>query len=310
MILRGVVLALVAPIFLACNPRGPAPKPLSTVDAAEPRRAASPRAASPHGFTEADYAARAAALRARLGPAFTVRIEPPFVVVGDLGPEGVARQSEGTVRWAAALLKQDFFTKDPAELLEVWMFKDAASYEDHTLAFFGIRPTTPYGFYSSEHRALIMNIRTGGGTLVHEIVHPFVEANFPECPAWFNEGLGSLYEQAGEENGHIHGYTNWRLPGLQKAIRAGKVPSFRDFTKTTTDEFYHADPGSNYGQARYLCYYLQEQGLLVRFYKDFRDHVADDPTGYAALQRALSTKDLDAFKKGWEAWVLGLSFPG
>ena len=51
-----------------------------------------------------------------------------------------------------------------------------------------------------------MNISTGGGTLVHEIVHPFVAANFPNCPAWFNEGLGSLYEQSGEVNGAIHGY--------------------------------------------------------------------------------------------------------
>ncbi len=50
--------------------------------------------------------------------------------------------------------------------------------------------------------------------------------------------------------------------------------------------------------------------MLVRFYKDFRDHVAEDPTGLEALQRALATKDLDAFKKGWEAWVLGLSFNG
>ena len=45
----------------------------------------------------------------------------------------------------------------------------------------------------------IMNIATGGGTLVHEIVHPYVEANFPGCPAWFNEGLGSLYEACGGE---------------------------------------------------------------------------------------------------------------
>ena len=35
-----------------------------------------------------------------------------------------------------------------------------------------------------------MNISTGGGTLVHEIVHPFIEANFPACPPWLNEGLG------------------------------------------------------------------------------------------------------------------------
>ena len=48
-----------------------------------------------------------------------------------------------------------------------------------------------------------MNISTGGGTLVHEIVHPFIQSNFPNCPSWFNEGLGSLYEQCRERNGKI-----------------------------------------------------------------------------------------------------------
>ena len=83
-----------------------------------------------------------------------------------------------------------------------------------------------------------MNIATGGGTLVHEIVHPFVAANFPQCPSWFNEGLASLYEQSGEEAGHIHGYTNWRLAGLQKAIRGKRLGTFRRLCDTTTSQFY------------------------------------------------------------------------
>ena len=276
----------------------------------EPRALDSLARPSPRqGFSPADYAQHVLALRARIGPGFTVRVEPPFVVVGDLPAAAMAHQTEDTVRWAVTKLKQDFFTSDPASLLDVWLFKSSSSYEKNTLAIFGERPTTPYGFYSPSHKALIMNISTGGGTLVHEIVHPFVEANFPECPAWFNEGLGSLYEQAGEEGGHIHGYPNWRLPGLQRAVLAGQVPSFRALTKTTAQEFYNEDPGSNYGQARYLCYYLQEQGLLVRFYKDFHARVAEDPTGFAALKRVLGTEDMDAFKKRWETWVLGLSFP-
>jgi len=41
-----------------------------------------------------------------------------------------------------------------------------------------------------------------------------MEANFPACPPWLNEGMGSLYEQCGDADGHIHGFTNWRLPGL------------------------------------------------------------------------------------------------
>ena len=59
----------------------------------------------------------------------------------------------------------------------------------------------------------------GGGTLVHEIVHPFMRANFPACPAWFNEGLASLYEQSAEKDGHIRGLINWRYTALEKAVK-------------------------------------------------------------------------------------------
>lgn len=112
-----------------------------------------------------------------------------------------------------------------------------------------------------------MNIATGGGTLVHEIVHPFVEANFPSCPAWFNEGLGSLYEQSAERKGQIVGLTNWRLAGLQWVIRTGKLPSFKAFTAQSDRVFYTSARGNNYAQARYLCCYLQERGLLRKYYR-------------------------------------------
>ena len=152
-----------------------------------------------------------------------------------------------------------------------------------------------------------MNIETGGGTLVHEIVHPFMEANFPACPPWFNEGLGSLYEQCGEVNGHIHGFTNWRLPGLQQAIKSGQVPSFKRLTALDASGFYDDDKGTNYGQSRYLCYYLQEKGLLIKFYREFYFHQKTDPTGYQSLQRVLGEADMERFKVKWERYVLGLS---
>jgi hypothetical protein len=154
-----------------------------------------------------------------------------------------------------------------------------------------------------------MNISTGGGTLVHEIVHPFVAANFPNCPAWFNEGLGSLYEQSGEVDGEIHGYTNWRLPALQKAIRKGTVPSFKDLCGTTDTEFYRKDRGTNYPQARYLCYYLQEKGLLRSFYRRFLADHEEDPTGYKTLKAVLRRDDMDKFQKEWEAYALKLKYP-
>src|SRR2546423_2265297 len=261
----------------------------------------------PKAATDADFAAHVEQLKKKLPSSdFSIVIQPPFVVIGDEPAAVVKAHSVNTVKWAVDRLKQDYFAKDPKEILDIWLFKDAASYERNALALFGEKPTTPYGYYSSAHKALIMNISTGGGTLVHEIVHPFVEANFPDCPPWLNEGLGSLYEQSGEVNGHIHGYTNWRLPGLQAAIKAGKVPSFKDLMSLSSRAFYNDDKGTNYGQSRYLCYYLQQRGLLVKYYRQFHAGQKNDPTGHKTLQRGLRTRDMTAFKQQWERFVLGL----
>jgi hypothetical protein len=257
--------------------------------------------------TETDYSRHVEQLKKKLPSSdFTIVIQPPFVVIGDESANVVKEHSERTVKWAVDKLKQDYFSKDPKEILDIWLFKDATSYERNAMALFGAKPTTPYGYYSSSHKALIMNISTGGGTLVHEIVHPFIEANFPNCPPWLNEGLGSLYEQSGEVDGHIHGYTNWRLPGLQKAIEAGQLPSFKTLLGLDANAFYQDQKGTNYAQSRYLCYYLQQRGLLVKFYRNFLANQKTDPTGYQTLQRILRTRDMKAFKLKWQKYVLGL----
>jgi hypothetical protein len=261
------------------------------------------------GFTPADFAQHIMALKKKVPAGFSLAMAPPFVVVGDEPPQTVRIRAQGTVAWAVQRLKADYFAKDPPEIISVWLFKDQESYERNTQAIFGCEPHTPFGWYSSADQALIMNIATGGGTLVHEIVHPFMRANFPECPDWFNEGLASLYEQSEEKGGHIHGRTNWRLAGLQQAIREGKLISFEALTATTTGRFYNADKGSNYAQARYLCYYLQGRGLLVKFYREFVANHKDDPTGYETLKAVLGEQDMAAFQKRWEAYVLGLRFP-
>jgi hypothetical protein len=261
------------------------------------------------GFSPADFAQHVMVLKKKIPSSdFTIVLAPPFVVVGDEPPEVVRRLAAGTVKWAVDKLKADYFRKDPAEIIDVWLFKDKASYEKNTRGVFNDSPATPFGYYSAQHRALIMNIATGGGTLVHEIVHPFVRANFPACPAWFNEGLGSLYEQCEEKAGHIHGRTNWRLAGLKEAITKGQDVSFETLTGQSDVEFYRSR-GPAYAQARYLCYYLQENGLLVKFYRDFVAAQKEDPTGYKTLQRVLGEKDMAAFQKRWEAYVMTLTFP-
>lgn len=258
--------------------------------------------------TPDNLAARAAALTERYGPhGLSVMVEPPFVLVGNEGAEALRHRAESTVRWAVRRLSQDYFDALPRDIVEVWLLGDDASYRAHARAVFGEEPDTPYGYFTPKHQALIMNISTGGGTLVHELVHPFIDSDFPECPAWLNEGLASLYEQCSDHEGRIWGLTNWRLHGLQQTIEAGRLPSFGSLLSTTRDQFYGEDQGSNYAQARYLCLYLQEAGQLRDFYRSFRHDVGHDPTGLATL-RGYVGQDMTAFQRHWEQWVLTLRY--
>ena len=261
------------------------------------------------GFTNADYVQHMMELKKRMpAKGFTAVLQKPFVVLGDESPAMVRRRAAQTVKWATDRLKTMYFKKDPDAIIDIWLFKDDASYRKHAWSIFRDKPDTPFGYSSSVHNALIMNIATGGGTLVHEIVHPLMAANFPECPSWLNEGMGSLYEQSSGRGKQIIGLTNWRLAGLQRAIKKGQVPSFKTLLSTSEHEFYSEDPGTNYAQARYLCYYLQEKGLLTKFYHEFHANQKDDPTGYKTLMQVLRLRNMDAFRTKWEKYVLALRF--
>ena len=240
---------------------------------------------------------------------FNIEIRDPFIVIGDESKAKVKARADQTVFWAVKHLKKQFFSKDPEDVIAIWLFKDKVSYEKHMLAFWDEAPFTPFGYFSATEKALVMNIATGGGTLVHEIVHPFVAANFPGCAPWVDEGIASLYEQCGDRGGKITGFTNWRLAGLQTAIKRDRVPTFKTLCATSKVAFYNHDPGTNYSQSRYLMYYLQQEGLLEDFYKKYHENRATDPTGWATLQKTLGNPDMKTFQADWQKWVMTLKFP-
>ncbi|HEY5950575.1 MAG TPA: DUF1570 domain-containing protein [Kofleriaceae bacterium] len=257
------------------------------------------------GPSQEQLAARATELEKKLkGQGYTVLVEPPFVVVGDSSAKEVQRVTTGFLRSKVALLEKEFFTKRPDRVLEVWLFKNRQTFFKGAKKFFNDDPETPYGYYSPDANALIMNA-SGLGTLSHELVHPYMEANFPDVPSWFNEGLASLYEQPSERKGRIVGLPNWRLPNLKKEINAKTLPKLSKLIGTTRDQFYEADFDA-YAYARYLVYYLQEHGKLQEFYKKF---LADkkDLTGASALTAVLG-EDLDTFEPKWRKWVLAIPY--
>lgn len=263
-------------------------------------------AAKPAEPRPAELSQHVQARRATLPQGMTMVWEPPFLVIGDETPDQVRRRAKDIVRWCRDLLLKDFFDEAPTQLHEVWVLKDAASYERISRTLFQIEPTTPYGYYLASQRALIMNIRPGYGTLTHELVHPFMEHAWPTHPAWLNEGLASLFEFPFEEKGHLKGRINWRLPALQRGLEAKVVPSFSELARQSDREFYADVNGVSYAAARYLCFWLQERGLLVKFVRRAIALQLEDPSGLRALKEVLGAEP-DSFRAEWERFVLGLS---
>lgn len=266
-----------------------------------------PAAEPPKDTAAADLAQHVYALKEKAPRGATLVQSGAFVVIGDEAPDQVKKRARDTVQWTTDLLKKDFFDADPDGFTDVWVFKDKQSYQTNAKALFGETPETPYGFYLPSRRAMVMNIKPGYGTLVHELVHPYVAKNCPTCPSWLNEGLASLFERPAERDGHLVGKPNWRLPALKVALREGTVGSFAELMATTDEQFYADERGNNYAQARYLCYWLQERGLLTRLVRGMQVRGEDDPTGYRLLT-ALVGPDMAKFEKQWAKDTLSIDY--
>lgn len=244
-----------------------------------------------------------AEMKKELGEGYLIDYAAPYVIAGNISKPELDRIRDGTIKGCSTALYKDYFEKKPDYLIKVYLFKDAGTYETHCIRIGGRKPSSPYGFYQDSTRSLIMNIGTGTGTLVHEMVHALIKPDFPDLPAWFNEGLGSLYEQCRiEGSGSLKGLINWRYAGLMEGQADNKLIPLKDLLKLTEDEFYGQNNGLNYAQARYFCLYLQEQKVLSKFYKRFKDNFDEDKTG-ARFVEQLFNKSMDNIDNDWQKWI-------
>ena len=242
---------------------------------------------------------------------FNYVVAGPFVIAGNGSKQRIARYRDDTILAAARALHAMYFDAEPEEPVLILLFESAGPYRRLAKKWFGDDEVPHFGFFRRRENVMLMNIGTGTGTLVHELVHALIAPDFPGVPEWFNEGLGSLYEQCAISRDHraITGLANWRLPALKKAIRDNELRPLRELIED--GQFYDpARVGMNYAHARYLLMYLQEKKLLREYYARFRDGAADDPTGIKTLEAVAAPDGLEALEKRWRAWVMTLQFHG
>ncbi len=144
--------------------------------------------------------------------------------------------------------------------------------------------TNAYGYYSPSDKTFYTYSRSGHGTLWHEMIHAFMDSNLDVEPhEWFNEGLASFYEMAFLIKGRVsEGYTNWRMPFLQKAIRTDKFTPLKRFLK---DMEMQEDFG--YAEARFFFYYLWVHRKMIPFVRGYLYRLAPKYQGTELNQKVV-----------------------
>lgn len=114
------------------------------------------------------------------------------------------------------------FSRRPDRAVTVVLLATQRAFDAFYKKQFGPLPSSDLGFYDRGLREVLVNAGPGVHTLTHELVHPIVQSDFPDAPAWLNEGLGALFEApVFPRPDEIHGTKNWRLPRLRAALSTG-----------------------------------------------------------------------------------------
>jgi hypothetical protein len=247
-----------------------------------------------------------ATAREELGDVSIQTAQDVFVLVAAPGwnASALASSVELTTRAIDAYFNGRF-DKKPDKAIGVYLFPEAKSYQAYCRAKLGGECDSPFGMYHPNIRRIVMNAGPGLGTLTHELVHPIVESDFPRAPTWINEGIASLYEAPViPRTGEIHGVKNWRWPKVIAGVNAGaaRVDALFGMSDAT---FRGPEEKMHYANARYVCQWLDQRGLLWPFYRAWRDSYESDPTGEKAFFRVTSQTPAQA-NAAWTAWVKAL----
>ncbi len=242
-------------------------------------------------------------LRSQLGSEHSVIVRPPLIIAGDQSKNELTSLYSSSIQPATVALKRRFFNTAISRPTTVLLFSDQTTYQKHTARHYaaGDHANSIYGYYEPTDQTAVVNLSAGEGTIVHELIHAMIMADYPEAPIWLNEGLASLFEHSRlvETQGKpdlipLH---NWRLRVLQRGIADGQQIPLRDLAVTTNKH------GQNdalfYSHARYFCFYLYELGQLEELYAGYRNKNESPRELLAHIAPDLDWADWDRNFRKW-----------
>ncbi|HMQ78984.1 MAG TPA: hypothetical protein PKE39_06725 [Ignavibacteria bacterium] len=220
-----------------------------------------------------------------------------FVVFSDMNDELTFKLIDNDMRNTIDAMSNNYVNKLPDAVTPIFLFEKYENYKEFVMDNYDIPEDdiSPYGFYKISKNVIVIRYVTWKGSILHEITHKFIRSDFPDAPSWFDEGFASLNEKSVFKDGNLTGEFSLRILPLRRAIKENTYTGLKHLMQTDDDELYGKRTSYYYAQSRYLLMYLQEKGLLQKYYKTFRDSYKKDKTGITQLEEITgkSLKTLD-----------------
>lgn len=192
-----------------------------------------------------------------------------IIVRGELG-KTKQREVIALVEAVVADVERRFTSTahDPDPSVTLLLFSDENRYREVAASFGPV--ISDWGFYLPGKRVAIANVGASIGNLRHELVHPLLGDDYPNIPAWLNEGTASLYGSATLRKNGFKFLVNYRLRDLKRALKAGTLPTVAELAASTDDDVHGDRAMVFYALARYVLLYVDRQGKLPELYAELR----------------------------------------
>jgi hypothetical protein len=204
-------------------------------------------------------------------------------------------------------MENNYVNRKPDKITGLIIFRTFDKYKKVIENNYKVKDVDPIdiGFFLKKQNIIVMQYVEGKGTILHEVTHNYLKYDFPNCPVWFNEGLASLHETSKLSGGKLKGGVSLRLLTLVKAIKINTYTNLRILMRSKKKDFYEETPLFHYAQARYFLYWLQETGMLERYYLLLRNTMDMDKTGITQLETIMK-KPMKEIEKDFVIFICAM----
>ncbi len=163
------------------------------------------------------------------------------------------------------------------------------------------------GMYSAA--TAYLTSRSIGDDMIHEFTHALHQGDLyargQEHPIWLAEGLATLFEDSDLLDGRAIPRHNYRLNYILSRVSVNRQVPWPKFMALTQADLLRW-PNYGYAQARYMMFYLHQQGQLGPWYRNYVSGYGSDTNGITAWEQTLG-KPVADIEKDWCQWIQTLT---